>query len=239
VHWQVEVVGDPADLNTLADGFADQSLQIRQAPDGKFILTAGAVSDLSDPWDVLKQARLLLDQVAGSARLFLGMTASLTVGNVTRLRDDGRKDYFILPEPARFTARAFAPTIVVAHADGSQDISRPSDPVWRALQTARKDPTVAKLLRLRNRANLAWVELYRIFEIIQASVGRSHIVSSGWATDTDLTRFTHSANSVTVGGDDARHGIERSDPPARPLDLEQAQSLVDSWIKSYLHERAS
>ena len=57
---------------------------------------------------------------------------------------------------------------------------------------------------------------------------------AGWASGARVESFRHSANSVQVAGDDTRH-VEPGAPPARPMNIEEARTLVrhllDSWLR--------
>jgi hypothetical protein len=57
-----------------------------------------------------------------------------------------------------------------------------------------------------------------------------------WSLPSDLNRFKHSANSVQVAGDKARHGKETTHPPKNPMSLDQAAAylryLLESWISA-------
>jgi hypothetical protein len=104
---------------------------------------------------------------------------------------------------------------------------------WMAL--ARGDQDVADVLRLWGSMRMQdWNTLSNIKEKIEARVG-SQMVRLGWATRSELRLFDQTANSPAVLEDAARHGVQRTDPPATPMKIGQAQELVkhliDGWIE--------
>src|SRR6266849_8946952 len=106
---------------------------------------------------------------------------------------------------------------------------------WRCWQDPRG---CAKALRLRDDDSRGWVELYRLYEVIESDIGRPVIVANGWVSDRDIGRFKHTANSVEAAGDEARHGKEETDPPARPLSLAEARTLIDRLLSGWLAFKA-
>ncbi|WP_337286430.1 hypothetical protein [Candidatus Methylomirabilis sp.] len=57
-------------------------------------------------------------------------------------------------------------------------------------------------------------------------------------TRDEVKRFTRTANSVTTAGDQARHGKERTAPPAKPMPLASARNLIDGLLRSWLAWKA-
>ncbi len=122
----------------------------------------------------------------------------------------------------------------------SQGNAVPTPPL-RTVQLANlvlKDKAAEKCLRLFSYGDaISWVGLYRIYEVIEADVGgMKKIEKEAWSLPDDLDRFKHSANSVRVAGDKARHGKENTQPPKNPMTLDQASAylryLLESWISA-------
>ena len=130
-------------------------------------------------------------------------------------------------------------SLQVTHADGSVEERRPSDPAPAWLRKALAAPEAARALRLRDKTSLSWTELYRLFEVIvDGSGGADAIVEAQWASRTQLRRFKHSANSVVVAGDEARHGVEPTSPPSDATTISEARSLVDILLARWLGDGA-
>jgi len=66
--------------------------------------------------------------------------------------------------------------------------------------------------------------------------GEKKLVKMGWGSTHQLKRFKHSANSVAVAGDSARHGRELGDPPRDPMSIDEAiaycKYLLQAWFDS-------
>ncbi|OQX10169.1 MAG: hypothetical protein BWK80_46020, partial [Desulfobacteraceae bacterium IS3] len=113
-----------------------------------------------------------------------------------------------------------------------------ADPINDWIRIANSDDNVATVLRLIGSKGSDWVNLYRIFEVIQKDVGRTDkIVSNGWATETSLKRFKHTANSPTSIGDEARHGKEPTSPPAKPMGIHEAKSFIENIIHNWFNSK--
>ena len=133
-------------------------------------------------------------------------------------------------------------TVTVIDAQGNVVIKAPPQPRTIALaMLARSDSAVAKALRLLSAADSnSWVGLYRIYEVVEADVGgESALKTCGWGSPADLKRFKHSANSVSVGGDAARHGKELTSPPNNPMSLEEAGSYVTYIVSAWLGSKGA
>ena len=98
-----------------------------------------------------------------------------------------------------------------------------------------KDTNVEKVLRLIAKDSNSWVGIYRIFEVIENDIGA--LTKYDWVTKTNIKRFTHSANSVTVSGDEARHGKETNEPPKNPMSISEAKAFISQIIHSWLNEK--
>lgn len=238
MSWCVEVTGDRADLNILAESMSDSSTSITLEED-KFILRSNAFDDLEKARDVAGKAKDILSTLSGAVRLKLGGHTSMAIGGIYRQRDSGGRDYFLMAEPGQIKLRVFPPTITVTSGDGTKEINRPADQVDRLLKLASNDDRVAKALRLRDDDDPGWVELYRIYEVVDSDVGRSKIVANGWASTSDISLFKHTANSVTAAGDGARHGKETNTPPSNPMTLSRAKKLIDAVLEAWLADKIS
>ena len=82
--------------------------------------------------------------------------------------------------------------------------------------------------------------VYRLHEVVEDAVGgERELTKRNWAPSGQLSRFKHSANSVDVAGDDARHGAETTTPPKRPMTLDEAQGHVHLVLRAWLDEKNS
>jgi hypothetical protein len=109
----------------------------------------------------------------------------------------------------------------------------------RVINLLFQDSNVEKVLRLHGSPD-SWDTLYKIFEVIRGDVGRL-IVDLKWMSTTQKTRFTQTAQSPQVIGDEARHGRQKEQPPENPMPLQEAVDLIirttHAWINDKLSRR--
>ena len=87
--------------------------------------------------------------------------------------------------------------------------------------------------------NVNWYDFYKVLEHVEADVGgEKGITSAGWASASQLGRFTGTANSGTILGDAARHAVTGKPPLKNPMTLPEADSFIRGitrqWIESHL-----
>jgi hypothetical protein len=102
---------------------------------------------------------------------------------------------------------------------------------------ACRDDDVKDVLAIFGRDDVRWHDLYHVFEIVEADVGgRMH--EEGWTTRAAAGRFTQTANSRGALGREARHGRDAVPPPANPLTLVAARTLVRGIVRRWLRDKA-
>jgi len=232
--WEVHVTGPHAVLNELANAFRDGDPVFIRDGD-QLILRSHTFNELAEPNAVRAHAEAIVEALSGMSRLLLQSAERLTVSNVTEVRSDGTRNIFVQLEPAVLNISAGLGSIEVTHADGRVEEHRPSDPAPNWLAKASRNPAVARALRLRDAGSLSWADLYRLYEVIEEGAGgEGAIVAAGWSTRGLLRRFKHSANSVAVAGDQARHGVESTESPANGVTLGEARALIDGLLRAWL-----
>lgn len=228
--WEVEVKGDRDALRLFSEVMTTDEFDLREA-DGQFLLRMGDLDHLTDAGVVRSRARSLVKAMSGGARLILGWSAPMAIGNVWRRRPDGRRDVFLEAEPIAVKARVMPVTVRLGGTGGDEEVHYPADPALRWLRKGREEGSAERVLRLLSEPNLSWVELYRILEIILEDAGGN---VDEWASDSTVERFKRTANSVGAVGDLARHGRERTEPPPKPMSIKEAQGLVLGIVRSWL-----
>ena len=158
-----------------------------------------------------------------------------------QILDDGRKLLILEPDPAVGKTCAYISSIDVIRADGRVENWNESIFLRKCFQLTEKDERISKVLRLRNSDNLNWVDLYRIYEVIEEEVGDLRSLDPGRITKNTIERFTRTANSASElgAGDHSRHGIEKFQPPQKPMSLREAKDLIDTVIKSWINSKQS
>lgn len=100
---------------------------------------------------------------------------------------------------------------------------------WRKL--AEEDEIVKDVFRRFREFNHNWSELYKVYEIVKKDAGKKKIEQ--W-TKNKISQFTHTAKSQSAIGDDARHGVDHSDPPKEPMSLSEAKALIMTMLQKWL-----
>lgn len=237
MKWEVQLSGDEHDLRELEKSLTNDELRIIER-DGQFFLETPRFSDLTTSEEVNAVTSDILPILTGAARLSLGGRTPLQISNIAKVREDGGRDIFVnLLDTIQVRATAGSVGVEITRSDGSVEVVKPSNKVPNWVNVALRNDNVAKALRLFGSNEHDWVNLYRLYEVIEADVGGIDIIASeGWATKKAIKRFKHTANSPGAIGDSARHGKESSDPPADPMDLGEAVPLVEvilhNWLRS-------
>jgi hypothetical protein len=211
--WQVEVNGDPWDLDYLVRVSQGGPRRVLADPRGMgFLYESDTLSALTTSGEVETAARDELGVLSGILKLEHDSREPLRQGAIFRVAHDGGRDAFVRVRGHGIRVHFGTPASL--RTDTSGEVL-PVEPVQSraavVLQIATTDAAVSKVLRLLSDTDaVSWVGLYRIHEVIEADVGGQRSIQKiGWTSPEDLKRFKHSANSVQVGGDEARHGKEQ------------------------------
>ena len=240
MSWQVAVCGPQGILAELAHAFhpgVDPCLTCR---DAAWVLESPRFESLPDAEAVRSLSVEVVTTLSAFARVRFGSTAPITVGSVWDVKPDGSRAVYAHVEGVTAKAAVGAVSVVVTHKDGTVEKHRPTDrsPEW--VSRALADPEVARALRLRNAASLSWTDLYRIFEIVCAGVGGTETLTKRkWTTRSRIRLFKHTADSVAASGDQARHGVEATDPPPTPMSLADAGRFIDELLERWIEHGAA
>ena len=233
--WEIVLDGDAVDLRSLSESFADGDPKILER-DGKYLFCWSVLDELSDAARVQADAEEQIARLSGAASLTLGAIKPIKVTHVTSTNDDGSRNISVSADGVNWSFRTPEPTVLSGRADGTEAINRPADPAkaWLAAAESSSSDNMARALRLSEGRDHGWVELYRLLEIVEDSVGRNGITDAGWTTKRQLARFRHTANSLEAAGDAARHGRERTQPPRLPMSLNDARKLIRQVLRQWL-----
>ena len=226
-EWGVQVDGHPADLEWVA-GSAIDGVTIEHQDDGTWLLKSGSFDDLADASGVREAGASLINIVNGVGAVFDSGFRPLTVSHVYQLGSDGSKAAFVLLQSAiEIRARVHA---VLTVGDDAPEPVQPSC-LDMGLRAGQSDRYLSEALRIFGQIPYTIDRLYKIFELSQ-----QHSDHSSWTSKRQKRRFTHSANSPAASGEQARHAVERKDPPGDPMALSEAsgfiRSILDRWIRA-------
>lgn len=242
--WQVQVQGWKSDLEHLARYFASTTFRVsKDERDGGFLYTSDSFATCQTSKEVLKLANDELCILSGVLKLMRDSPESLRTGAVYRHNASGGRDVFVnIQETLHVRAELGEVTVTVTDAEG-HIITRPAPPprTVTIAQLAASDLSVAKAMRLLAAPDRkSWVGTYRIHEVIEADIGSEHALKKrDWGSAQDLKRFKHSANSVTVAGDAARHGKETEQPPRHPMSIDEAAAYLNYVLQSWLSSKGA
>lgn len=238
MSWEVDIGGDAFDLKTLSESFTGDAIRIRQV-ESKFRLEWAELQSLAKPEDVANEASRLLQLITGAARLSLGLRTPLRVDGVARRLPAGNREVFVHLTSEIAVRGMLSATIGNLKGDGTVIHVRPADSLVGWLRLAGSSAAVSLALQLLS-SELDWVAMYKLLEIVERDLGgRPRLLDRGWATSNQLTIFDRTANSVAASGDASRHGVEKSDPPSKPMTLEVARTLIKHITTAWLQEKSS
>lgn len=237
--WQVALDGDPADLGLLADSLDTGDFVVRMTDRG-YVLTGPAFYKCGSASEAKELAERVVPVLSTAAQVGLGSVRPVKAIGVVYYKQangEGGGIMVFLSGAAQATARMIPPTVQVT-SEGLTTTYRPADFTKGWLDLALSDPLVARAMTFRGSSDVGWVNLYRIYEVIEEDVGRRRILEEKWATGAELTAFTRTANSYDALGGEARHGFESTDPPPRPMTKAAAQELIDCLLTSWISLKA-
>jgi hypothetical protein len=85
-----------------------------------------------------------------------------------------------------------------------------------------------------SRVGYPWIDLYKAFEIASAANGGDAQLSIlGWCSSRELKRFKHTANHPGGVGEAARHARMGTDPPMKPMTVEEGRDFVWNLLRSW------
>jgi hypothetical protein len=167
ITWAVQLAGDPSDLSAFAQSFTGADINISR--DGRdCVLSSIRFHPSDDAVAVRKKAKDIVALLNGASRLVMNATQSIGIGAVYLRRQDGTRDTFFFTGPT-LCGVGIRATIQLTHPDGTIEFY-PADEVKQLATLALSDKAVAKVLRFILSSGLDWVNLYRIYEIIEADV---------------------------------------------------------------------
>ena len=207
--------------------------------EGQFLYASDTFASCTASGEVLAVADHEFAVLSGALKLARDSHEPLRSGAVYRQNPAGGRDVFVHVSTAQMRIEPGEVTVTVTDSKGNI-ITRPTPPprTVRLAQLAASDVAVRKAMRLHAEEDAgSWVGLYRIYEIIEADAGgEAAFGKRGWTSPKDQKRFKHSANSVTIAGDAARHGKETPTPPKHPMSLHEAIAYVryvmEAWLAS-------
>lgn len=226
--WLVLLEGKESHLESLTDLLRSPEWSVLKE-EGSYYLSYSRFDLLTDEVQMCACATELLNLINGAAMFYFEDFKPFTLDVLVRVDEDGKRHRECLLS-ATWTIEGFGFDI---EWDESEDFyQHPSDlEAW--ITIAEQDEKVKKVFRIWTKCEHDWVNLYKVYEVIQDDVGR-RIIEDGWATKKKTECFSRTAQSPGAIGDDARHGVEKSEPPKNPMSLLEAQRLIIVIVRKWL-----
>lgn len=233
-RWTVHLRGDEGDLRDLANGLGESRVRVCRAAGGGYVLEGERFEELESARLVREEAERLCELLSGGAALALGARRPISPTAIAETKPEGGVTVHV-EAAGGLVARGSVGAVIIGNPDGSDQVFRATDPIPGWLEHGSRSPRAARVLRIVGRGPLDWRTLYNVVEILEEAVGGPEALATlGGINGKALERLKHTSGSPGVVGDDARHGVDRSVPPAKPLGLADARALVQQLVRSWL-----
>ena len=218
------------DLQDLAELLSSGDVRVVREDDS-YYLRSPEIDNPPQGATYYEVAETLLTKINGLAR---AKNSSFRPVRLSGRYTDGESIHHVVsPAPAEIRVRRWAAG-VVTKSDGTI-VGDPPSPWPDRLALAATNSGVAEVLEILARGeSLGWDDLYKVFEIIRDSIRPDTIVGLGWATETEKSAFTASANRPDVSGTDARHARISGAPPTHQMSLAEGRSFISNLVTKWL-----
>jgi hypothetical protein len=193
----------------------------------EYYLTSSHWESLTNESDVYWEATKPLQYISAVARIKFTDFPLLKPDMIYEVDEEGK----------RHGRRALSATISVDSSsfsiqlEGGQDII-PILEFESWMKLAEEDEIVKNVFRQITEFEHNWINLYKVYEIVNKDAGKKKIEQ--WITKDKISQFTHTANSQSAIGDDARHGVDKHTPPKEPMSLYEADALIMTLLQKWL-----
>lgn len=222
--WSVQIVGDDFDLDDLPEWFKFGELKVVKEANG-YYLYSSRFSSAKDAKEVRSIAEKLIQIMLGIAMLLRSDLIPFKIGNVHSQNQDGSNKtvYFEVHIKASFRGKGKFSVLI----NGIEQKTNTSKAA-QFFDVADNGRNVEDALRILAEKKLDWSNLSKIYEIIQSDI-RCNPYKAGLTSKKEETRFTQTAKTK-------RHPRTKTDPPKRPMSIQEAKkfiiSIINKWIDS-------
>jgi hypothetical protein len=220
MRWEVGIDGPDQVLSQVALAVSDRDIRLTRQQ-GTFFLCGSLLDSLDDVYAVRREAERIVAILSSAARLSLGSTELLRVGDVAETDHDTPAGSAIdLPPPP------------IDRADHTLGWPRRSS-LSRTVREALSNPAIETALRLRDAANLSWTDLLQICEIVERARGSRATALLHCVRATLSGRPCAKADTMHTAGGARRHATEAVQA-APPMTFEEARCKVDRLLMAWL-----
>ncbi len=233
-NWLVRLKGEKFDLEDFPSLLRSPEHTVIEG-NGSYYLKSSDFDSLSSADEVRERGIAIIDMLNGAMKLHIHDFRGVFEDGVTLIKEEGSRHHYVYLGGS--IAARVKVSATVTTSKGTQQIGPQPSGVESWLSLAKGDKAVADALHFF-REN-TWISLYKVYEIIRDDVGGEEaITTKGWATKKRLKRFTRTAQSRAALGDYARHASKKYTPPAQPMPIPEAESLIRGILLSWFRSKA-
>jgi hypothetical protein len=230
--WIVPLVGHQFDLEDLPLWFAGLDVHVERRDNGfALVIPSQIVGDRCEPVRAFAEEQLAL--LNGIGRLISSSYRPISLtDNLFGVDSAGVvRNTVAAIGSAEMRVKAGSVQVVVGGARQPDPAEGAASSLIRASACSRR---AHDALIIIGRPDLTWSELYLLFELVEAEVG-GQMFELAWISRGDADLLTRTANSYSVLRSGGRHGKDRGDPPARPMQYALAVTLVRALVLAWLY----
>lgn len=229
--WLVRLKGELFDLEDFPKLLCSPEIRVIKE-NGLFYLQSSEFNSLTSAEDVRERGRVLIELINGVAKFNRDNFLGISEDAITRVEDDGKRHHYVFLEGTATIRTKVSAQLSVIAANGSKKVATRLSALESLLEVAQKHNIVADALSFYR--DDTWISLYKAYEIIRDDVsGKHQIIKNGWSVDSDINRFTQTAQSRAALGDSARHASKKYKPPAKPMTLLEARALIKTILSRW------
>ena len=225
MEWLIEIEGETAFLQKLSEFLVMEELCVFKEEDA-FMISSTKLSSFQDVHNVWTESEKLLLTIKGASLLSFGKMEDLKIKSVAMLKDDGTRRKFQLMKSSLNQVYSLQGT-----ADESELNSLFKNLVG-IIQLGNEN--IDKAIRIYTNYPHNWANLYNIYENIRQDAG-SNIEK--WSLRKEIEHFRRTAMCPVSVGDEARHGVQKEEPPKSPMNISEAQLLIKKLLVSWLFSK--
>ena len=227
MKWLVLLDVKKSDFDNLSNLLRSSDEFSLMAENGEYYLTSSRWESLTNVSDVYLEATKPLQDISAIARIHFRRFPLLKPDIICEVDEEGKRQRWVAGSATiRVDSSSFSIQL-----EGGQDIIRNLEfESWRKL--AEEDEIVKNVFRQITDFEHNWINLYKVYEIVHKDAGKKKIEQ--WITKDKISQFTHTANSQSAIGDDARHGVDKHAPPKEPMSLYEADALIMTMLQKWL-----
>jgi len=198
----------------------------------KYYLTSSHWESLTNTSDVYWEATKILQDISAVAMISFPGFPRLKPDTICEVDEEGKRHNRVALSA---TINVGSSCSVSIELEGGQDII-PSLEFESGRKLAEEDEIVKNVFRQITDFDHNWINLYKVYEIVKKDAGKQNNIDriQQWITKKKISQFTHTANSQSAIGDDARHGVDEKDPPKEPMSLSEADALIMTLLQKWL-----